>query len=134
VLLIAHTSQTAFSAPIATSQVDDRQGWITIMAMQHVEHIEMAPPSVAHAGGGNFHVDGQAFVVHAPMQDARGLHHAVLNVYGQRAASFDYIDGHWYVAFNLSLPSHIAGAALAPDAAAALFDMWRAYGFPLERQ
>jgi hypothetical protein len=102
-------------------------------AMPHVEYIEMAPPSVAHAGGGHFHVDGYAFVVHAAMQDARGLHHPVLNVYGQRAASFDHIDGHWYVAFNQSLPSHIAGAALAPEAAAALFDAWRVYGFPHER-
>ncbi|NUP14254.1 MAG: hypothetical protein HOW73_50105 [Polyangiaceae bacterium] len=83
-------------------------------------------------GGGNFEVDGQAFLVNRGEKDARGLHHSVVNVHGQRAATFDYVDGHWFVAFNYSISGSRLGGALAPDAAGALFDVWRAYGFPTE--
>ena len=93
----------------------------------------MTNGNVAHKGGGNFEVEGQAFVVQAAVQDPRGLHHAVLNVHGQRAATFDYMDGQWYVAFNHSLQGSRYGGVLSPDAASALYDAWRAYGFPTER-
>ena len=88
--------------------------------------------SVNHQGGGNFDVDGQTFVIGRAVQDASGLHHPVLNLHGQRAGTFDYLSGHWFVAFNYSISGSRLGGALAPDAAAALFDLWRAYGFPTE--
>jgi hypothetical protein len=88
--------------------------------------------NVAHQAGGTFVVDGQGFAIHTAIQDARGLHHSVINVYGQRAATFDYVEGHWYVGFNQSIARRAAAGTLGPDAAAALFDTWSAYGFPVE--
>lgn len=96
-------------------------------------HMQMIEQSVLHRGGGNFEVEGQPFVVTVALQDARGLHHAVLNVHGQRAATFDYMDGQWYVGFNHSLQGSRYGGVLSADGAAALYDAWRAYGFPTER-